>query len=108
MNTQTLFLKQSQSNPSVGELLTRGWNWKTVGALFGLGGGILSPLLGGAVTLFEWLSASTWHGVRTHRLGVALFVLTFPLLVFGAHCLDLIDRDNRSRRSGYSMDGEHD
>lgn len=98
MTNETLFLKQpQQTSPSVGEILTRRWTWKTGGALFGLGAGILSPLLGEALTILAWFSGSSWHGLPIHALGTALFVFTFPLLAFGAHCLDLIDRENKKR-----------
>ena len=33
-----------------------------------------------------------WHGLSLHVVGTSLFVITFPLLLLGAHCLDLLDK----------------
>ena len=68
------------------------WAWQSIGAVSGLVGGVLTPVIG---TLFI---AATWfiHSERVvsslDGLGVVSFVLTIPLLTFGAHCLDLLER----------------
>src|SRR5215510_14036735 len=72
-----------------------GYNWQTAGAVFGLLFGIISPLIGSARTALSWLSGPEWHGFSVQRYGTILLFLTFPLLLLGAHCLDLMDkRDN--------------
>ena len=74
------------------ELRLRGFNWRTFGAVFGLCGGFAAALLGCVLTVITWLS--TWHVLGLQRTGTGLFVVTFPLLIFGAHCMDLLDRQN--------------
>ena len=79
----------------IGEIRGAGWTWQTAGAVFGLFFGIISPLIGSALTAIAWLKGSGWHGLPLQRTGTVLLFLTIPLLVFGAHCLDLIDKQNK-------------
>jgi hypothetical protein len=74
--------------PSLSELRARGWNVNTCGAVFGLLGGLISPLIGSILTAISWISGPTWHGFAVQRVGTVLLFLTIPLLLFGAHCLD--------------------
>jgi len=74
-----------------------GWNWKSAGAVVGLGLGILSPLAGSILTATAWLTGPRWHGFFIQRDGTVLLFLTIPLLIFGAHCLDLMDKKIRQR-----------
>lgn len=80
-----------------------GWNWKSAGAVFGLCFGILSPLVGSILTAIAWFTGPSWHAYFIQRYGTVLLFLTIPLLIFGAHCLDLMDKqdqavENRRRR----------
>jgi hypothetical protein len=74
------------------QMHVHGWTWRTTGAIFGLGGGIIAPLAGSILTAIAWFSGPLWHGFALHRDGTILLFLTIPLLLFGAHCLDLIDK----------------
>lgn len=67
--------------------------WKTRGAAFGLFGGLMAPILGSIFTVISWFIDSAWHGVSLRNLGTSLFVVAIPLLILGAHCLDLLDND---------------
>lgn len=78
------------------ELLRGRWDWRSRGAVFGLCGGFSAPIIGGIVTVISWFSDPAWHGIALHQAGTTLFVLTLPLLILGAHCLDLLDRDKRT------------
>jgi hypothetical protein len=69
-----------------------GWNWLSVGAAVGLCFGIFSPIAGSILTIVAWVSGPRWHGFLIHRDATALFALTIPMLILGAHCLDLLDR----------------
>ena len=60
----------------------------------GLLGGIIAPLIGSALTAIAWYTGPAWHGFFVQRDGLIFLALTIPLLIFGAHCLDLIDREN--------------
>ena len=78
-----------------------GWNWKSAGATFGLCFGILSPVAGSILTAIGWLTGPSWHGYFIQRDGTLLLFLTIPLLIFGAHCLDLMDKKEESARDGH-------
>jgi len=69
-----------------------GWNWRTIGAVFGLACGIISPLVGSVLTAVSWFTGPHWHGLFLQRDGTVLLFLTIPLLALGAHCLDLMDQ----------------
>ncbi len=75
-----------------------GWTWAAGGAVCGLSLGIISPILGSVLTALAWFTGPEWHGLHLHRTGTVLLVLTFPLLAFGAHCLDLSDRRDDVRK----------
>ncbi|HEY2961678.1 MAG TPA: hypothetical protein VGJ37_04645, partial [Pyrinomonadaceae bacterium] len=61
-------------------------------------GGILSALAASLLTVVVWLTHSTWHGLFLHRSCTTLFFLMIPLLVFGAHCLDLLDTEDEGKQ----------
>jgi hypothetical protein len=88
-----------------------GWNWKSAGASCGLCFGILSPLVGSLLTAISWFTGPYWHGFFIQRDGTVLLFLTIPFLIFGAHCLDLMDKEEelakgRRRRVAYFHDEE--
>jgi hypothetical protein len=66
--------------------------WQSIGAVSGLVGGTLSPVLGTLLIFATWLVHSAGIGSSLNALSIVSFVLTIPLLVFGAHCLDLLER----------------
>ena len=76
------------------QIRVHGSTWASWGAAFGLGLGIISPIVGSILTVVAWFTGSQWHGLHLHRAGTVLFVLTIPLLACGAHCLDLSDRQD--------------
>jgi hypothetical protein len=76
-----------------------GRNWKSAGAIFGFCFGILSPIVGSILTAIAWFTGPSWHGYFIQRCGTLLFVLTIPLLIFGAHCLDLMDKEDEAAKN---------
>jgi hypothetical protein len=70
---------------------TNPWSWQSVGSILGLVGGVLSPVLGTLLIAIGWLIDSPEFSVL-HLLSMGLFAVTIPLLVGGAHCLDLLER----------------
>jgi hypothetical protein len=76
----------------VEQMRVHGWTWKSSGAVCGLGFGIVCPLVGSILTAISWLAGPEWHGLHVQRDGTVLLFLTIPLLIFGAHCLDLMDQ----------------
>lgn len=74
-------------------LRAHGWTVKSTGACVGLFGGVIAPLVGLALIALAWLIGD-WHGFHLGRDGAVLLLLTIPLLIFGAHCLDMLDNEN--------------
>jgi hypothetical protein len=81
-----------------------GWTWKSTGACVGLLGGVVAPLVGLALTALAWFIGD-WHGFHVGRDGAVLLFLTIPLLIFGAHCLDLLDSEDE-RASETAIESE--
>jgi len=91
------------------QLRGHGWTIRTGGAACGLCGGIGVALLGSFITAVAWFIGPEWHGHLLQRDGTILLFLTIPLLTFGAHCLDLIDKKTQvSARKGKNDDLETD
>ena len=42
----------------------------------------------------SWVIGPHWHGFFIQRYGTVLLFLAIPLLIFGAHCLDLMDKED--------------
>ena len=93
---QTMVLDPA-SNPTLDAiaetLRERGWTWKGCGAVCGLVGGIAAPALGSVLTAISWFTGANWGAFHVQRVGTIFLFLTIPLLLFGAHCLDLLDRE---------------
>ena len=80
---------------TVAELISGTWNWKNGAAAFGLSTGFIAPIVGSIITVNSWFRDPVWHHVALHQAGTTLFVVTLPLLLLGAHCLDLLDNDKK-------------
>lgn len=81
---------------AIKELLAGSASWKSRGAVLGLCSGFGAPIAGSIVTIVSWFTDPVWHGLALHQAGTSLFFVALPLLVFGAHCLDLLDKDKRT------------
>lgn len=68
------------------------WTWESIGAVSGLVGGVLSPVIGTLLIAVTWFIHSERIVSSINDLSILSFILTIPLLVFGAHCLDLLER----------------
>jgi hypothetical protein len=69
-----------------------GWTWQAAVAVAGLGGGVLSAAAGSLLSAVAWTMGDETGGLSLHGVGGILLLSTIPLLVLGAHCLDLLDR----------------
>jgi len=67
--------------------------WKSSVAAFGLLAGFLAPIAGSILSVISWFRDPVWHSVYLHHVATSLFALTIPLLLLGAHCLDLLDQE---------------
>lgn len=95
---QSLQEVELSSHAVIRELRRHGWSMKTFGAAVGFCGGIGAAVGACALTVLVWLTHRAWHGVLLQRSGTVLFFLMIPLLVFGAHCLDLLDSQDKGPR----------
>ena len=100
MTYESVETEKSGDSPRklIAEVHQQGWTWRWVGAVFGLAGGIACVLSGSAITAATWLTGAAGYGPVLHRFGAILLVLTIPLLIFGAHCLDLIEKQKDKER----------
>lgn len=88
-------IKQKIESPAK----NRSRDWCLFGAIAGLAGGIIAALFGSVFTALSWLSGA---GAYTKVIGTVLLVLTIPLLIIGAQCLDLLDkRKDRAREARF-------
>ena len=87
---QVLFVKFPETQP--------GWTWQRVGAMFGLVGGVVSITFGSLLTAISWLVGTGASGWYVQRFGTVFLLATIPLLLFGAHCLDLLEKRARQEK----------
>ena len=80
------------------QMSVRGWTWQSGGAACGLCFGLFALLIGSVLTAITWFTGPGWHGFALQRDGTVLLLLTFPLLAFGAHCLDLLDQQEQKAK----------
>jgi hypothetical protein len=106
MTTDSSLLKMKLTPRIVmDEMESERWTWRSAGANFGLGSGIISSIAGSALTAIAWFTGPKWYGFSIQFDGTVLLFLTIPSLIFGAHCLDLmskLDKEARERRSNLS------
>ena len=105
--TYTLVKRHEQSSmqkEKEGCSKRRSHDWCSFGAVAGLAGGIGSALLGSILAALSWLGGA---GARLESVaGTVLLVLTIPLLILGAHCLDLTDKKKGRAREARVREDE--
>lgn len=69
-----------------------GWARQSIGAAFGLAGGMLSIILGALLWVTTPLLAPGSFASFLNVLEIVFFVLPLPLLALGAYCLDLLEK----------------
>jgi hypothetical protein len=68
-----------------------GRTWRATGAVLGLAGGAVAAILGALLSAGAWALGDEANGLSLHSAGNILLLLTIPLLIVGAHCLDLLE-----------------
>ncbi len=99
VNTEITLSVESETRVTR-EYLTQssGWGWCSFGGLFGLVGGAATAFIGSALTAVSWIDNG---GAGFERvLGTVLLCMTIPLLILGAHCLDVAE--NRLNKASSS------
>jgi hypothetical protein len=69
-----------------------GWTWQTIGAVVGLAGGPIAAIIGTALSAGAWMLSGEANGLSLHNVSSTLLLSTIPLLILGAHCLDLLEK----------------
>lgn len=72
---------------------THNYTWEPLAALACFVGSALSLVIGFVLTT-GWLVNADRHPFL-HGIGVTLLIIGLPILILGAHCLDLKDRKRR-------------
>ena len=65
--------------------------WESIAACFGLSGGLLSLIVGVVCDISARCLTSDNSVAILKKASVAAFFLCLPLMIFGAHCLDLLE-----------------
>ena len=109
VTTYTLQEDFPAPHSAIKQLLHETWNWKSSVAVIGLCGGFIAPVFGAVVTVISWFIDPAWHGLFLHQAATSLFILAIPLLILGAHCLDLLDKEQKLAQAserGETLAGE--
>lgn len=75
------------------ERARRNYTWEPLAALACFVGAALSLVIGFVLTT-GWLVNADRHPVL-HGVGLTLLIIGLPILILGAHCLDLNDRKRK-------------
>jgi hypothetical protein len=73
--------------------------WQAIGAVFGLGGGIIAVVLGSLLSAVALITGDQSGGFGLHGVGAVFLFLTIPLLLCGGHCMDLLERSGKRQTS---------
>src|SRR5262245_31334598 len=66
---------------------------QAIGALVGLVGGVVAGLFGAVLTAASWFVINAGARHLFSITGTVLLYLTIPLMIFGAYCLDWMEKD---------------
>jgi hypothetical protein len=98
--TYTMQKEVSTPFAAAAQLLEGNRTWKSRGVVFGIAGGLIAPIIGSLLTVISWFADPAWHGVHLRTMGTTLFVFAIPLLILGAHCLDILDKQKQQTARG--------
>ena len=87
-------LKETQARLKELYLASRrsGWTWQARGAVFGIAGGIVAATVGTLLSASAWALGDETSVLSMHGVGSILLLSTIPMLITGAHCLDLLEK----------------
>jgi hypothetical protein len=68
------------------------WRWQSIGAAITLGGGLLAPIVGTGLNLLASCTRLGYERPILFKASTVCYVITIPLLMLGAHFLDLLEQ----------------
>ncbi|HQR32464.1 MAG TPA: hypothetical protein PLK30_06995 [Blastocatellia bacterium] len=77
-----------------------------VGAMAGLVGSVAAGMSGALLTAASWLSVNEGARHWLSTAGSALLLLTIPLIIVGALCLDWMEKDQPQHRVAFLRDDD--
>ena len=77
------------------------------GVVIGLAGTVIAVLSGGLLSVSAWLVTNEGLSHWLSTAGTVLFMLTIPLIILAAFCLDWADKSDSPRRSLPARYDEH-
>lgn len=82
--------------------------FQVAGVAVGLAGGVGAGIFGGVLTAASWLSANEGARHWLSSAGSTLLLLTIPLIILGAFCLDWLEKDKPQRQSKVARQNDED
>lgn len=79
---------------------------QVAGAALGLIGGVGAGIFGGLLTAASWMSASEAARHWLSSAGSTLLLLTIPLIILGACCLDWLEKNQPQHRSNATINDD--
>jgi hypothetical protein len=81
------------------------WTRQSIGAIFGLGGGIASFLLTMTLQSINWLAQSD-SAPLLKEIDFVSLISVLPLLAIGAHFLDLLEKEASDVQNALALSGD--
>ena len=82
--------------------------FQVAGAAIGLAGGVGAGIFGGVLTAASWLSANEGARHWLSTAGSTLLLLTIPLIILGAFCLDWMEKSQPQHWPNVAREDEDD
>lgn len=79
---------------------------QVIGVAVGLVGGVAAGVFGGLLIAAGWLSVNEGARHWLSSAGSALLVLTIPLIILGALCLDWMEKGQSQNRLSHAVDDD--
>ncbi len=79
---------------------------QVAGAAIGRAGGVAAGIAGALLTAAGWLTDNEGARHWLSTAGSALLLLTIPLIILGAFCLDWMEKNHPRRRSKIARDDD--
>jgi len=83
-------------------------NAQTLGAVFGLTGGVLAALFGASLTAICWFVTDIGAHKALSEMGTALLFMAIPLIIFGGYCMDWMEKNKPKRYSNIARYDDDD